>query len=348
MQVKLRINGTKSRIICNFASKFISFMDKKLLITKPVTKELDLFNSYYRDSIFCNNSRIQEVIDYIMKSDGKRIRPILLLLAAKACGQINETTYNSAVTVELLHTASLIHDDVVDESMIRRGKASTNAVYDNKIAVLAGDYFLSTALIKSVLTGNIDIITAVSNLGRSLAEGELNQLSLVKNVILEEEEYFEVISKKTASLISVCMRVGALSVNASESMINKFAELGEYLGICFQLKDDIFDYFTTDVGKPTGNDIREGKVTLPLLFALKNSDTLIAEKMLKVINDVDFTESNIDLLISFAKDNGGIDYAYEKMHIYKDKALAIIDSLPDSEVKTTLYDVVDYVIERRY
>lgn len=348
MQVKLRINGTKSRIICNFASKFISFMDKKLLITKPVTKELDLFNSYYRDSIFCNNSRIQEVIDYIMKSDGKRIRPILLLLAAKACGQINETTYNSAVTVELLHTASLIHDDVVDESMIRRGKASTNAVYDNKIAVLAGDYFLSTALIKSVLTGNIDIITAVSNLGRSLAEGELNQLSLVKNVILEEEEYFEVISKKTASLISVCMKVGALSVNASVSMINKFAELGEYLGICFQLKDDIFDYFTTDVGKPTGNDIREGKVTLPLLFALKNSDTLIAEKMLKVINDVDFTESNIDLLILFAKDNGGIDYAYEKMHIYKDKALVIIDSLPDSDVKTTLYDVVDYVIERRY
>lgn len=323
-------------------------MDKKLLIAQPVADELNKFNAYYKESISCENTRIQEIIDYIMKSDGKHIRPILLLLAAKACGEINPTTYNTAITVELLHTASLIHDDVVDESKIRRGKASVNAVYDNKMAVLAGDYFLSTALIKSVLTGDIDIITDISNLGRSLAEGELNQLSLVKEIIIDENEYFQVIKKKTASLMSVCMKTGAASVGASEEQKKRFAELGEILGLCFQIRDDIFDYFTNSIGKPTGNDIREGKVTLPLLYAIRNASEEDKKQIMQIINSYDYTEENIAYLIDYAKNNGGIEYAYHKIDELKAKAEKIITTVESEEVRKALHAAVEYVVERSY
>lgn len=323
-------------------------MDKRLLIAKPIASELEKFNLLFKESIFSDNNRIQEIIDYILKSDGKHIRPILLLLAAKANGNINEITYLSAITVELLHTASLIHDDVVDESLIRRGNASVNAVYDNKMAVLVGDYFLSTALIKSVLTGNMDIITSISSLGRSLAEGELNQLSIAKKIILDESEYFEVIKKKTASLLSVCMKVGAISVGADSVSVGKFEILGEYLGICFQLRDDIFDYFSNDVGKPTGNDIREGKITLPLLFALKNADKAEVDTILELINQADFSDKVVNKLISFAKDSGGVDYAYEQIDLYRAKALEVIMNLEHSDVKEALLTTVDYLVERVY
>ena len=323
-------------------------MDKKLSIAQPVARELDQFNAYYKDSVFSENPRIQEIIDYVMKSDGKHIRPILLLLAAKACGEINITTYNTAITVELLHTASLIHDDVVDESKIRRGKASINAIYDNKMAILVGDYFLSSALIKSVLSGNIDIISEVSTLGRNLAEGELNQLALVKELIVDEKEYFEVIKKKTASLMSVCMKVGAMSVSAPANKVKKFEELGEYIGICFQLRDDIFDYFTNNVGKPTGNDIREGKITLPLLYALKNAGEDERKQVFSIINSHDFTDENIQELISFAKKKGGIEYTTEKMNEYKFKALKIVESIEDPVIRGGLENVVAYVVERSY
>lgn len=323
-------------------------MDKRLLMAKPIAAELEIFQSYYRDSVFSNDGRIQSLIDYIMKSDGKKVRPILLLLAAKACGEINDVTYNSAITVELLHTASLIHDDVVDESKIRRGKASLNAIYDNKKSVLVGDFFLSTALIKSVLTGDMDIISSISGLGRSLAEGELNQLSLVQEFIISESEYFEVIKKKTASLLSVCMKVGVVSVNGSKEDVEKFSLLGEYLGICFQLRDDIFDYFSKDVGKPTGNDIREGKVTLPLLHALENADAETAERLKGIINSGEFSQENVELLTSFAKDNGGIDYAYTKIEDYQSKAAIIIASLPAGDVRDALGVALDYVVERVY
>lgn len=323
-------------------------MDQKLSIAEPIAEELDKFNSYYKESISCENSRIQSIIDYIMKSDGKHIRPILLLFAAKSCGHINEVTYNSALTIELLHTASLVHDDVVDESKIRRGRASLNAVYDNKMAVLTGDYFLSTALIKSVLTGNIDIISEISALGRDLAEGELNQLSLVKEIIIDENEYFEVIKKKTASLMSVCMKVGAISVGATANEVKMFEKIGEYIGICFQMRDDIFDYFDNNVGKPTGNDIHEGKITLPLLYALsleKNNDR---DLMLSIINQRDFTDENIDLLISFAKQNGGIDYTYKKMDEYKHKALNLIYSIKDEAMRKGLENLIYYIVDRSY
>ena len=323
-------------------------MDKKLLIAKPVAEELKKFNSYYKESVFCNNVRIQEIVDYIMKSDGKHIRPILLLLAAKACGEINNVTYNAAVTIELLHTASLIHDDVVDESKIRRGMASLNAIYDNKMAVLTGDYFLSTALMKSVLTGNIEIISKISDLGRDLAEGELNQLSLVKELILDEDEYFEVIKKKTASLMSVCMSIGAMSVNAPKEVIAKFEQLGELLGLCFQLRDDIFDYYTNAIGKPTGNDIREGKVTLPLLYALRNAPEDEKKELLTIINSYDYTDENIHKLINYAKEHGGIEYAYKKIDEIKIRAESLIAEVSNPEVREALEVTVDYIVERAY
>lgn len=323
-------------------------MDNKVLIAQAITAELDKFNSYYKDSIYCNNPRIQEIIDYIMKSDGKRIRPILLLLAAKACGTINAATYNAAITVELLHTASLVHDDVVDESKLRRGKPSVNAVFDNKMAVLVGDYFLSTALIKSVLTGNIDIVSDISGLGRSLAEGELNQLSLVKEIIIDENEYFEVIKKKTASLLSICMKVGAISVDASDEEVDKFRRLGEYLGICFQLRDDIFDYYTDSIGKPTGNDIREGKVTLPLLYAIKTAPDNERKFLLDIINSYDYTDDNIHKLITYAKEHGGIEYAYQIIQDYKAKSEEIIKTISNDEVRNSLNAAVAYIVERAY
>ena len=323
-------------------------MNKTLLIAEPIAAELDKFNAYYKESIFCDNSRIQEIIDHVMKSDGKHIRPILLLLAAKSCGKINEITYNSAVTIELLHTASLIHDDVVDESKMRRGKASLNAVYDNKMAVLAGDYFLSSALIKSVMTGNIDIISDISALGRSLAEGELNQLSLVKEVILDEREYFEVIKKKTASLLSICMKIGAVSVGASADEVEKFRVLGEIFGICFQLRDDIFDYFSNNVGKPTGNDIREGKVTLPLLYALRNASEDDKKELLSIISSYNYTEENIDRLITYAREQGGIEYTYDKIEENKQKALGIINTVENVSMRQALINALNYIVQRAY
>ncbi len=321
-------------------------MEKRLFIAKPIAEELKVFEANFANSVSSTNQRIQEIIDYMMRSDGKKIRPILLLLAAKASGNINDVTYNSAITLELLHTASLIHDDVVDESSLRRGRPSLNAVYDNKVAVLAGDYYLSTALVKSVMTGNIEIISIISDLGRRLAEGELNQLSLVKELILDEAEYFEVIKKKTASLLSVCMKVGAISTNASRDDINMYAQLGEILGMIFQMRDDIFDYYSAEVGKPTGNDIREGKVTLPLLYALETASETEKKEYSKIIFDADYTDENIDKLIQFAIAKGGVEYTYNKIEEHRLKAVAIIDTVQKTDIKEALHAVVDYIINR--
>lgn len=323
-------------------------MDKRLLIARPVAAELEQFSAYYRKSVSSENVRVQEIIDFVMKSDGKRIRPNLLFLAAKACGKINDITYGGALTIELLHIASLIHDDVVDESDMRRGKPSVNAVFGNKMAVLVGDYFLSTALIKGVMTGNYDIISIISNLGRVLAEGELNQLDLVKRTILDEAEYFEVIKKKTASLLSDCMKIGAISVNASDDQVAKFANLGELLGMCFQMRDDIFDYYSDNIGKPTGNDIREGKVTLPLLYAIRNVSEKQRQEVQAIIHSHDFSDENVQFLIDFAKQNGGIEYTYNKIGDYYQEAESIIGTVKNTEVQNGLLAALDYIVERAY
>lgn len=324
-------------------------MSTKPFIVEGITNEIETFEKQYSKAIFSNNKRIQDIIDHIRQTSGKKIRPLILLIAAKYFGDVNQVTYNSAITVELLHTATLIHDDVIDESVLRRGKPSCNAIFDNKSAVLAGDYYLSTSLVTSVMTGNFEIISTISQLGRTLAEGELDQMSLVREIIISEQEYYEVINKKTASLISACMKIGAISTNAPTEMAEKFADLGQKMGMIFQIRDDIFDYFKAPIGKPTGNDIREGKITLPLLYALENSPNKEdISKSLDIINRFDFNDENTKYLIEFAIDNGGIEYAYKVMQNYFNQSIDIINTLEENPAKKALIFVLDKFMKRDY
>ena len=316
-------------------------------IIQPVEQEMKAFVELYKNSMKGHSADFQSIIDYISKADGKRIRPLLLLLTAKICGDINHNTLNYALVLELLHNATLIHDDVVDETKERRGRLSINANYGNKTAVLVGDYILSIAIMKAIAVQNLQMLKIVSNLATNLVEGELRQLTISKGAIIDESRYFEVIKKKTAILFSSCTEMGALSVNADEESIENLRLFGEYLGICFQIKDDLFDYFEQgEIGKPTGNDIREGKITLPLIYALTYSNEKERESMLEIIKNSDFTEKNIALLINFAKNNGGTGYAQEKMTEYKQKAIDLIDNFTTSEAKESLLKLVDYIIER--
>lgn len=276
-------------------------------IEQPVAVEFKRFNDEFAASLRSETTRLQSAIDQILKASGKHVRPLLVLLAAKACGGVTENTINSAVFLELLHTATLIHDDVIDETKQRRGVPSLNAIFDNRVSVLVGDYVLSSALIRSIQTGNLKIIGIVSGLGRDLSEGEIKQLETAEESIIDEACYMQVIRKKTAMLLSACAEIGAISANASDEMVKKCRDFGEYLGYSFQIKDDIFDYFKeANIGKPTGNDIREGKVTLPLLYALRTAkQTEEVERYLRIIKEKDFSTENIEELIAFAKANGG-------------------------------------------
>ena len=323
-------------------------MKDRSKIEQPVAVEFKRFNEEFAASLRSETNRLQSAIDRILNASGKHVRPLLVLLTAKACGQVTDNTINSAVLLELLHTATLIHDDVIDETKQRRGVPSLNAIFDNRISVLVGDYVLSTALIRSIQTGNLQIIGIVSNLGRDLSEGEIKQLETAEESIIDESCYMQVIRKKTAMLLSACAEIGSISVGASGEMVEKCREFGEYLGYCFQIKDDIFDYFKeANIGKPTGNDIREGKVTLPLLHALKTGSREEVDKCLRIIREKDFTTENIDLLIDFAKANGGIEYAEQRMQEYRDKAVEVLMTLPESEAREGLLLLADYIVERR-
>ncbi|WP_308596595.1 polyprenyl synthetase family protein [uncultured Parabacteroides sp.] len=323
-------------------------MKDRSKIEQPVAVEFKRFNDEFAASLRSETNRLQSAIDRILNASGKHVRPLLVLLTAKACGQVTDNTINSAVLLELLHTATLIHDDVIDETKQRRGVPSLNAIFDNRISVLVGDYVLSTALIRSIQTGNLQIIGIVSNLGRDLSEGEIKQLETAEESIIDESCYMQVIRKKTAMLLSACAEIGSISVGASGEMVEKCREFGEYLGYCFQIKDDIFDYFKeANIGKPTGNDIREGKVTLPLLHALKTGSREEVDKCLRIIKEKDFTTENISLLIDFAKANGGIEYAEQRMQEYRDKAVEVLMTLPESEAREGLLLLADYIVERR-
>ena len=324
-------------------------MDYKNLAVAIISEELKKFDLMY-NSIKSDNPRLQKMVEYMRKADGKKIRPILLILTAKALGEVNEATYHSAVTIELLHTATLIHDDVVDEANMRRGQPSLNSIFDNRKTVLCGDFFLSSALTQSVLTENLEIVSNIANLGKKLAEGELQQLFIADESIISEEEYFNVIRKKTASLLSACMKIGAITVNAERSVINQFADLGELIGMSVQLRDDIFDYYDDNIGKPTGNDIREGKLTLPLLYALENTNVVDKEKAKEIVLNKDFTDDNISYLIDFAKQNGGIDYTYSVLEKTTEKAKRIIAEMEfkTENLKESFLSVIQYLKERKY
>ena len=323
-------------------------MKDRSKIEEPVAAEFKRFNDEFEASLRSETNRLQSAIEQIMNATGKHVRPLLVLLAAKACGPVTDNTINSAVLLELLHTATLIHDDVIDETKQRRGIPSLNAIFDNRISVLVGDYVLSTALIRSIQTGNLQIIGIVSNLGRDLSEGEIKQLETAEESILDEACYMQVIRKKTAMLLSACAQIGAISSGALPELVDKCREFGEYLGYAFQIKDDIFDYFKeANIGKPTGNDIREGKITLPLLYALREGRSEETRRYLQMILDKDFTAVNIDLLIDFAKANGGIEYAEKRMLEYQNKAVEVLHTLPASEARESLLLLADFIVERQ-
>ncbi|WP_294613464.1 polyprenyl synthetase family protein [uncultured Bacteroides sp.] len=322
-------------------------MDNSSLIKSPIAAELDDFKKLFDTSLTSSNFLLNEVISHIRQRNGKMMRPMLLLLMAKLYGTVCPETLHAAVSLELLHTASLVHDDVVDESTERRGQLSVNAIYNNKVAVLVGDYLLATSLVQVGKTHNYAIIDVVSRLGQNLSEGELLQLSNVSNLQFSEEIYFDVIRKKTAVLFAACTKAGALSVGVTDEQA-EFARLfGEYIGLCFQIKDDIFDYYDSkEIGKPTGNDMLEGKLTLPVLYALNATHDKAAEEIAMKVKDGTATSDEIARLIEFTKQQGGIGYAVETMHAYKEKALSLLAGLPDTDVKTALTAYLDYVVDR--
>ena len=322
-------------------------MDKLLVIRQPITDELDLLNKTLTETLHTNSPLMNEVINTYLESKGKQIRPILVLLCAKLFGPVPREAIDAAASLELLHNASLIHDVVVDESQKRRGLPTINHLYDNRIAVLTGDYFVSCALACSVRTNQMAIIASLGVLGRELARGEIDQLSNAREHRLDEDAYFEVIRRKTASLFYACMQVGALAAGACEADVERLGQFGEKLGLCFQIKDDIFDYFEDKViGKPTGNDLREGKLTLPLIHAITQGKGEENERMRALLNEEHLSAESVHTLIEYAKREGGIDYAYETMKRIRNEAVALLEGFPPSETVDALISILDYTIER--
>ena len=322
-------------------------MQERKQIEEPVACELQRFNDEFAASLHSQTHLLQSAIDKILEASGKHVRPLLVLLSAKACGSVSSQSINAAVFLELLHTATLIHDDVIDETRQRRGLPSLNAIFDNRVAVLVGDYVLSTALIRCMQTGNMQIVGIISQLGRDLSEGEIKQMETVDDSILDENCYLQVIYKKTATLLSACMEIGAISANATPEVAQIMREYGKFVGYSFQIRDDIFDYYSSaQIGKPTGNDIREGKVTLPLLYALRNGDTEETAPLIDIIRHKDFSDENIHLLVEYAKSHGGIEYAEMRMKEYRNQAVEVLSSLSDSEAKDSLIALADYIIHR--
>lgn len=322
-------------------------MDKLLVIRQPITDELDLLNKTLTETLHTNSPLMNEVINTYLESKGKQIRPILVLLCAKLFGPVPREAIDAAASLELLHNASLIHDDVVDESQKRRGLPTINHLYDNRIAVLTGDYFVSCALACSVRTNQMAIIASLGVLGCELARGEIDQLSNAREHRLDEDAYFEVIRRKTASLFYACMQVGALAAGACEADVERLGQFGEKLGLCFQIKDDIFDYFEDKViGKPTGNDLREGKLTLPLIHAITQGKGEENERMRALLNEEHLSAESVHTLIEYAKREGGIDYAYETMKRIRNEAVALLEGFPPSETVDALISILDYTIER--
>ena len=322
-------------------------MDSISLIRTPIEAELGDFKELFDSSLSSSNALLDSVVSHIRQRNGKMMRPILVLLVARLYSAVSPATLHAAVSLELLHTASLVHDDVVDESTERRGQLSVNAVFNNKVSVLAGDYLLATSLVHAEQTNNYKIIRLVSSLGQKLAEGELLQLSNVSNHSFSEEVYFDVIRKKTAALFAACAEAAALSVEVGEEEVAFARLLGEYIGICFQIKDDIFDYFDSKkIGKPTGNDMLEGKLTLPVLYALNTTKDEWAEQTALKVKEGTATPDEIVRLIQFTKENGGIEYACRIIEQYKKKAFDLLASLPESNICVALRNYLDYVVDR--
>ena len=323
-------------------------MDALQQIRQPIDVEMSRYKQVFDSYLVHSNPILQEVLGKIARRQGKMMRPMLTLLCAKVLGgEANDDTIYTAATFEFFHTASLVHDDIVDESEERRGQKSVNNAYGNQVAVLVGDFILANALLCAAKTRSSRLIEIVSTAAQNLASGELLQLNNVQNTAIGYEVYFDIIKNKTAALFSACAEGGALSVSSDEMDISAMREFGESVGICFQIRDDIFDYHhDSQIGKPTGNDMKEGKLTLPVIHALLatgNEEMLSLARKVKTRN---VSQEEINLLVDFTKENGGIEYAIEVMNDYADKAKSLLDRFPDSAAKQALYTFVDYVINR--
>jgi octaprenyl-diphosphate synthase len=305
------------------------------------------FEHKFRDFMKSKVKLLDHITHYIVKRKGKQMRPMFVFLTAGVCGQINESTHRGAALIELLHTASLVHDDVVDDANYRRGFFSINALWKNKIAVLVGDYLLSRGLLLSVEHNDFHLLRIVSNAVREMSEGELLQSYKARKLDVDEEVYYQIIRQKTASLIASCCSVGASSVSTDEATIKHMWDFGEKVGMAFQIKDDLFDYGEDEIGKPLGIDIKEKKMTLPLIYALKNADWLEKKKLIYLIRNRSEDKKAVNEVISFVKKSGGLEYAKEKMTAFYQEALSLLDQFPDSAYKSSLRDLVFYSIERK-
>ena len=322
-------------------------MDVLSTIQAPINNELIELNRILVEKLHTNNLLINKIVDRYLLTKGKQIRPILILLCARMLGHITPETILSAAAIELMHNASLIHDDVIDTSLYRRGQPTINATEDNRLAVLMGDHFVSCALQCGVETNNMRIIAAMGQLGQELAHGEINQIDNARQHRLSEEAYFEVISRKTASLFRTCMHVGAISAEADNETTQKLEQFGELLGLCFQIKDDIFDYYDSGViGKPTGNDLREGKITLPLLYAITHNEDEENACMRTLLDNDNLDSTAIDTLIDYTKRMGGIEYAHKRMQELRNQAVEILNSLSHNSAQQALIALLDYTISR--
>ncbi len=316
-------------------------------IKAPVAKEMEAFEPKFRDSMKTKVLLLDKIMNYIVKRKGKQMRPLFVFLSAGACGTISESTYRGAALIELLHTASLVHDDVVDDSNYRRGFFSVNALWKNKIAVLVGDFLLARGLLLSVEHKEYHLLEIVSNAVRMMSEGELQQMEKARHLDIQEDIYYEIIRQKTASLISSCCAVGAASAGANPEIVNKMQLFGEHVGMAFQIKDDLFDYGEDEIGKPLGIDIKEKKMTLPLIYALSKAGWLEKRKIIGIVKNDSEKPKKVKEVIDFVKASGGIGYAQQAMKRYYDQALSLLQTLPDSAHKTSLQQLVEFTIERK-
>lgn len=316
-------------------------------IQNPIVEELESFEKKFRDSMKSNVMLLDKVMTYIVKRKGKQLRPMFVFLCAHLNGGVNESTYRGAALIELLHTATLVHDDVVDDSNMRRGFFSINALWKNKIAVLVGDYLLSRGLLLSVTHKDFRLLELVSEAVREMSEGELLQIEKARNLDITEDTYYQIIRQKTASLISSCCSVGAASAGADEDTIQKMLKFGEKVGIAFQIKDDLFDYNTSKIiGKPVGIDIKERKMTLPLIYALNKSSWLEKRKIVNIVKNESHKPAKVNEVIEFVRASGGIEYATESMRQHVEEANQILNTFPDSIYKQSLSELVKFTIER--
>ena len=317
-------------------------------VTAIIGEELKIFEFKFSNAVKSKNNFLDTIMKYIIKRKGKQLRPMFVFLSAKLHGEINESTYRAAALVEMLHTATLVHDDVVDESMERRGFFSINAIWKNKIAVLVGDYLLSKGLLLSTENGEFEQLRILSEAIKQMSEGELLQIEKTRKLNIDEAVYFEIIKNKTASLLSSACAVGAYSTTQNDEICNQMKLFGEKTGIAFQIKDDLFDYGTAEVGKPTGNDIKEKKMTLPLIYTLSNVDKKTMREIIYIVKNNNNDKQKVKWVIDTVVKTGGIKYAEQKMFQYRDEALAILDQYPASDVSNALKDLVRYTTDRKF